>query len=421
MRKVSIVLFSFSLLIACCLLVACSAKKDIAQELKSGIWRATIEIQGRELPFNFEVAKSGSGDVNIHLMNADERILLDEVTVKSDCVDIVLHVFDANIKARIKGDTLQGLFIKNYTKDYRVPFQAVYGQSYRFAKSANHLDLPDFTGKYEVKFIHEQDTTPAIAIFHQQEDSVTGTFLTPTGDYRYLQGNVVNGTLQLSTFDGNHAYLFTATKLINGTLSGKYYSGKTWMESWIAEKNENATLPDAEKLTYLKEGYDDRISFSFPDVNGNKISLADAKYKNKVVILQLGGSWCPNCMDETKFLNPWYEKNKDRGVEIIGLAYERKDDFTYASNRVKKMVDKMNVSYDFVIAGTDDKEKASLTLPMLNRVFAFPTTIFIGKDGKVKTIHTGFSGPGTGVYYEQFIQHFNETVNELLAENTTLN
>jgi hypothetical protein len=58
---------------------------------------------------------------------------------------------------------------------------------------------------------------------------------------------------------------------------------------------------------------------------------------------------------------------------------------------------------------------------MLNSVIAFPTTIFIGKDGKVKKIHTGFTGPSTGIYYYQFKEHFNETVNELLAEGTALN
>jgi hypothetical protein len=121
-------------------------------------------------------------------------------------------------------------------------------------------------------------------------------------------------------------------------------------------------------------------------------------------------------MDETKFLAPWYKENSNRGVEIIGLAYERKADFTYASERVKKMIDKFNVPYDFVIAGTNNKDAAAKTLPQLNKIVAFPTTIFIGKDGKVKKIHTGFTGPGTGLYYDQFVQHFNETVNELLSE-----
>lgn len=402
------------------LLCGCFAKQKTSNDLKPGMWRATVEIQGKELPFNFEVKRGSGNDVQIYLINAEERLLLDEVNIRGDSIDIGLHIFDANFKAAMKEDTLQGLFIKNFAEDYRLPFLAVHGQSHRFAKGTNQLEIPDFEGKYEVKFIHETDTTPAIAMFKQTRDSVTGTFLTPTGDYRFLQGNVVNGTLQLSTFDGNYAYLFTATKQLDGTLSGEYYSGKTWMETWIARKNDRATLPDAEKLTYLKDGYD-RITFNFPDVEGNNVSLNDEKYRGKVVILQLFGTWCPNCMDETRFLAPWYEENKDRGVEIIGLAYERKDDFNYASSRIKKMRDKLNVTYDFAIAGTDNKDKASETLPMLNKVVAFPTTIFIGKDGRVKKIHTGFSGPSTGNYYEQFKQQFNETVNELLSENGTLN
>ncbi len=402
------------LIIWCILLMGCLSKEHTSVDLKSGVWRATVEIQGKELPFNFEVQRNGNNTV-IYLINAEERLLLDEVKTEGDSVDIGLHIFDANIKARLKGDTLEGLFIKNFAKDYRLPFKAVHGQWHRFAEGTNPLDIPDFSGKYEVKFVHEADTTPAIAIFKQVKDSVTGTFLTPTGDYRFLQGNVVNGTLHLSTFDGNYAYLFTASKQLDGSLAGEYYSGKTWKESWTAHRNDNASLPDADKLTYLKEGYD-RVDFNFPDVNGNNVSLHDDKYKNKVIVLQIFGTWCPNCMDETKFLAPWYQENKTRGVEIIGLAYERKADFTYASNRVKKMVDKLNVSYDFVIAGTDDKDKASETLPMLNRVVAFPTTIFIGKDGKVKKIHTGFAGPSTGIYYEQYKEQFNQTINELLAE-----
>jgi thiol-disulfide isomerase/thioredoxin len=295
----------------------------------------------------------------------------------------------------------------------------VYGQGYRFEKAKNENGVPDFSGKYSVDFIFEADTTPAIGIFKQVGDSVTGTFLTETGDYRYLQGNVSNGMLQLSTFDGNHAYIFTASKGQDGKIIGEFYSGKTHMEFWEGIRDDNAQLADPESLTFLKKGFE-KIEFSFPDVNGKKIGLNDEKYKNKVVILQLFGTWCPNCMDETKFLVPWYKEHQQRGVEIIGLAYERKDDFNYASTRVKKMIEKFNVPYDFVIAGTNNKEKASETLPQLNKIVAFPTTIFIGKDGKVKKIHTGFAGPGTGIYYDQFVEHFNETVNELLGQNLAL-
>jgi hypothetical protein len=118
-------------------------------------------------------------------------------------------------------------------------------------------------------------------------------------------------------------------------------------------------------------------------------------------------------MDETRFLTEWYAKNNHRGIEIIGLAYEQKADFNYASARVKKMKEKLGVPYEVLIAGT--QANASQTLPALNRVIAFPTTIFVGKDGRVKHIHTGFSGPGTGIYYEQQKERFNEIVNQLVT------
>lgn len=404
-----------SLLLGIVMVISCTSKEDAAQSLKNGIYRATITLQQQTLPFTFELTKA-QDQFTVTLQNAEERLLLDEVRVFEDSLHITLHIFDATIKARVEGDSLNGVFIKNSVANYKLPFKAKYGQSFRFAEYTNQPSTVDFTGKYSVTFLHEQDTTLAIGIFKQQGDHVTGTFLTPTGDYRYLEGNVINETMYLSTFDGNHAYIFTARKQTDGTLTGDYRSGKVWHENWVGIPNENAALPDAESLTYLKEGYD-KIEFSFPDVNNKVVSLTDEKYKNKVVILQIGGTWCPNCMDETKFLAPWYDANKQRGVEIIGLAYEQKPDFDYASARVQKMQKKLHVGYDYLIAGTNDKAQASTTLPMLNKVMAFPTTIFIGKDGKVKRIHTGFSGPGTGIYYDQFVQHFNETINELLAEN----
>jgi thiol-disulfide isomerase/thioredoxin len=393
------------------ILVGCSKP-----ELKTGTWRGVIDIQGHDLPFNFEVIKDAQGGYDASLINGSEKLLLDEITFDHDSVVFTLHIFDSELKAKIEGDSLVGFFIKNYEKNYRLPFKAAFGQDFRFEKSNSASGSVDFTGKYSVTFTSKTDTTHSVGIFKQTNNDVEGTFLNPTGDYRYLQGSVVNGKLMLSTFDGNHAYVFEATKQSDSTLVGDYWSGKSGYEKWVAAKNENAALVDLENLTILKEGFT-KIDFSFPDVNGKKISPADETFKNKVVILQLSGTWCPNCMDETKFLTTWYDENKDRGVEIIGLAYERKDDFTYASGRVKKMQEKLGVHYPYVIAGTNDKEKASKTLPMLNRVMAFPTTIYIGKDGNVKHIHTGFSGPGTGIYYEQFKQRFNEIVNELLSEN----
>lgn len=381
----------------------------------TGTWRAVVEMQGQELPFTFELQKN-EGTYKAIIQNAEERLVLDEVRVQDDTLVMVLHIFDAEIRAKIDDGTLKGSFVKNYDLALTIPFRATKGETHRFAK-AGAAEV-DFTGKYAVTFTSPKDTIQAVGIFKQQNNEVTGTFLTPTGDYRYLQGNVVEDQLMLSTFDGNHTYLFTA-KQQGDSLVGDYYSGKSHHETWIGVKSETASLPSEESLALLKEGYD-KIEFSFPDVNGNKISPQDEAFKNKVLILQLFGTWCPNCMDETRFLAEWYKNNKDRGVEIIGLAYERKDDFTYASERVKKMQEKLSVDYPFVIAGVNDKVKAAATLPMLTKVVAFPTTIYIDKDGKVKKIYSGFSGPGTGIYYEQFKESFNQTINELLSEQTPL-
>jgi thiol-disulfide isomerase/thioredoxin len=406
MRFVALLLSGF-------LLISCSEKST---ELKSGMWRGVLEIQGEELPFNFEVKGTNGSKQSVVIQNADERLELDEISVNGDSINIVLHVFDAYLRGVIKGDSLVGLFNLNYDPSYKVPFKAKFGQDFRFITPEKNQVTKNFTGKYDVQFFNAKDTSRAIALINQEGDQATGSFLTSTGDYRYLQGSVINDTLRLSAFDGNHAYLFEIVQPNDSTLAGGHWLGKGRFRNWAGKKNENAKLPDAESLTYLKEGYD-KIEFSFPDVNGNAVTLNDERFKNKVVILQIFGTWCPNCMDETKFLTPWYDANKDRGVEIIGLAYERKPDFAYASERVKKMKAKFGVNYEYLIAGVNDNVKAAETLPMLNKVVAFPTTIFIGKDGKVKHIHTGFDGPGTGIYYEQFKERFNTIVNELLSEN----
>ena len=393
------------------LFYGCSA--TTRKEIKTGWWRGEITLQGQKLPFNFEVTRNTEGEYNASLKNLSEMLKLDDINFQDDSVIFRMHIFDAELKAKMEGDSLKGFYIKNFEKNYRLPFRAAADQNFRFSNTSS--TEPDFSGKYAVTFTNPDESTVAVGIFKQTKEGLEGTFLTPVGDYRYLEGNVEDGQLNLSTFDGHHAYLFTATKS-GDTLRGDYWSGRGFHQTWVAIKDDSAKVPDAESLTYLKKGYD-KIDFNFPDMGGNKVSPSDERFKNKVLILQIFGTWCPNCMDETKFLTQWYKDNQDRGVEILGLAYERNDNFEYASGRVKNMKTKLGVDYDFVIAGTYDKKKASETLPMLNEVLAFPTTIFIGKNGKVKYIRTGFEGPGTGIYYDRFKQRFNDMVNELLSED----
>lgn len=381
--------------------------------LKEGVWRGEITAQGNEIPFNFEVMKK-EGVYSIDLVNGDERLKIDEVNILGDSLFFNMHIFDISIRARMQGDSLRGVYSKNYAENYVLPFRAVYGKIGRFDQVSSS---DAFNGTWETTFYDEEGKeTGAVGIFKRRDSVLTGTFLTKTGDYRFLDGYTEKDTMHLYTFDGNHIYKFKAFKESDSLLRGEYWSGKTSYKTFVSVRNDSARLPDANSLTFLKEGYE-RIDFSFPDLNGEQVSLSDPKYQDKVVILQIFGTWCPNCMDETRFLSDWYRKNADQGVEIIGLAYEVKPDFDYARDRVLTMKDKLNVPYDFLIAGTSTTQSASESLPMLNRVMSFPTSIIIDRQGTVRRIHTGFSGPATGVYYEEFVDEFNRFMKELLEES----
>ena len=358
--------------------------------IKKGIWRATLNIQDQVLPFLMEVSDSN----RIAIMNGEERIAV-TASLEGDSVTIPMHIFDTEIRAKLKGETIDGVWQKNYVEDYLIPFQAKYGEESRFLEEGAGPTV-DISGKWSVVFTESSGKSyDAVGVFEQKGTKLSGTFLTTTGDYRFLEGVARGNNLLLSAFDGEHAYLFSGEVEGDSITKGDFWSGKFSHETWKGVRNEKASLPDADSLTFLKNGYS-KIDFSFPDLDGDTVSLSDEKYQNKIVILQLFGTWCPNCLDETLFLSDWYKKQRKEDVSIIGLAYERKPDFNYAQKRVQKMVDRLDVPYDFLIAGTSDKAEAAKTLPMLNTVMSFPTTIFIDKEGKVRKIHTGFSGPWYG-------------------------
>ena len=388
--------------------------------MQAGVWRATLTTElGAEIPFNFEVSDS-LGKKQFDIINGKERFRVDEIIFKNDSVYIQMPLFDSEIKAVFDGENLVGNWIKHLaSKDVTMEFKAEPSASWRFFKTKVTTEK-NVSGRWSTTFISQdnKDTTVAVGEFEQTGTRLTGTFLTTTGDYRFLEGTVSDDKLYLSCFDGSHAYLFTGKLQNDSTIvNGSFYSGLSSVENWTAKKDEHAILPDAYSLTALKPGYS-TLDFSFPDLNGKKISLSDAKYKNKVVVVQFFGSWCPNCMDETAFLSPLYKEYKDQGLEIIGLAYERSADFDIAKRNVERLKKRFDVTYDLLLTGyINDRKEVVKSLPMLNNFEAFPTTIIIGKDGQVKKIHTGFSGPGTGNYYTEFIKEFKKNIKIQLADN----
>jgi thiol-disulfide isomerase/thioredoxin len=396
------------------MILSCEWRRETEAELpEQGIWRGILHLQGQELPFNFSVNRPETG-LEIVLMNGEERIGLDEVELYRDSIHIPMQIFDAQIQATFTEHSMTGVWRKNYAKDYIVPFSARSGDSIRFMDRQND-PVYDINGRWEVYFLSGSDSSLAVGIFRQEKNKVEGTFLRSSGDYRYLDGLMDGDSVKLSTFDGEHAYLFKSKMVSRDTIKGTYWSGKTWNQSWVAIRNYAITLPDPDSLTFLKPGYD-RIEFELPDLHGKMVSLDNPRFENKVVIIQIFGTWCPNCLDETRFLASWYNKNRDRGAEIVALAFEKKDDINYARERIQRMKEKFNIDYQFLFGGRSDNSVAAAVLPMLNTVVSFPTMIIIDKKGRVRKIHTGFYGPGTGERYEEFVKEFNIFMNKLLEE-----
>jgi thiol-disulfide isomerase/thioredoxin len=199
-------------------------------------------------------------------------------------------------------------------------------------------------------------------------------------------------------------------------VNGKLYSGPTYVANWTANRDAAAILPDAYSLTKLKGG-ETRLNFKFPDTEGELVSIDDDRFKNKVVIIQFLGSWCPNCMDETAFLSPFYKEYKNKGVEIIGLAYERYAEPDKAKKAVGNLMNRFHVDYPVLLTGSTNKPAEVLkSIPQLANFSAFPTTIIIDKKGEVRSIHTGFDGPATGQAYLDYKREFEEKINVLLNE-----
>lgn len=391
-----------------------------AGKLKNGVYRAVIilrEDEKVEVPFNFEVKTKGKKQVII-IRNADERIVVDELSLKGDSVNFFMPVFDTEFRTKRIGDTLQGLWINHYkTNGNKLKFKAVLGEQKRFLFNAGKPN-PLFEGKWEVAFSPgTKDESKAIGVFHhvEQTDYVTGTFLTETGDYRYLEGMRDGNRLHLSCFDGSHAYYFTADLNADKELKGKFYSGASWLENWTGKPNESYQLTNADSITRVvnKEA---KIDFTFPDLNGKMVSLNDAAYKNKAVIIQVMGSWCPNCMDESAYLAQVYKANRAAGLEIIALAFEKTSDLARSQKLLTRLKLRFGMEYEILITGQSGREKASAMLPALSGITAFPTTIFLNRQHQVAKIHTGFSGPATGIEYELFKEKTEAFIKKLLSE-----
>ncbi len=399
------------LLVSGLILGSCSSEDDGNHHLV-GQWRFELDLGEQRLPFLVTMTDDSAG-ISMVVHNGTEQVKAALVEVKGDCLMVQMPVFNTAIHATLNSDsTLTGHYIDfSRQGDYRIPLKGYRGVSERFPKEQQ--PSVDVSGRWSVGFSpNTPDAYPAVGEFQQQGSLVTGTFLTTTGDFRFLEGVVAGDSLFLSGFDGSHAFLFQA-HVEKDSMSGGFWSGNHWSERWEGVRNEEARLPDPENLTMLMPAYQ-RFEFTFPDLEGTMVSSRE--FSGKVTIVQIMGSWCANCRDETAYLIDLHERKSSEGLAVVALAFERGKDDAERKKNLRRLRDHMAVPYPLLLAGSSSKAEASAKFSMLNNVVSFPTTLFLDRKGRVRRIHTGFSGPGTGQHYIEFTSRTEELVNQLLEE-----
>jgi len=389
-----------------------SCQNKPSDRLKQGEWLGFLQLNADvRLPFNFEVTSGHS----LQITNADEVILVDDISYQKDSIRIQMPVFEGYFQVKLSDERMVGVYV-NESMNMEIPFEADFAIKERF-ETQNSPQI-NVAGNWEVLFTPKGDGEgyAAKGVFEQQGKRVTGTFQTKTGDYRYLEGVVDGDQLKLSTFDGAHAYLFLAT-VKDSTLQGVFYSSTTWQADFEAQRNEDFQLPDANTLTTFNDAYE-RLEINFPDEKGQLVSLTDPQFKDKVVVVQLMGTWCPNCLDESTYFTEFYKNNADKDIAFVALAFENAKTEALAFAAIKRLKDRLGITYPILLAqhGGSDKLAAHKKLPMLSEVMSYPTTIFLDRTGTVRKIHTGFNGPATGEKYVAFKKEFNSYLDELLAE-----
>jgi len=387
--------------------------------VKPGQWRGILQLNDTtELPFTFTIDwRPTETDIiwSLTVVNGEEKIKVRDFKFDADSVWWTMPVFNTKFRCKRESDTtLSGEWNNTAAgKPYVLKFRAVYGQL-RFPVVPLCVGFYDFDGKWECTFSPgEKNQSKAIGLFNLGNSGMyTGTFATEFGDYRFLEGAYTDcEEIMLSVFDGQFCMLFRA-KMTGDSIQGEYWSGKYYHETWKGKRNDTFELRNPDELTWAKDSTD--VDFTFNDLNGKPVSLSD--YRGKVVIIQIMGTWCPNCLDETAWMQETYKKYNSQGLEIIGLAYERKGDTATQNAAIRRIRDRFGVTYTLLNTGKSGKDSASASLPFISGIFCFPTSIYIDKNGNVRRIHSGYNGPATGAYYQRDSEEALRFIQQLLAE-----
>lgn len=371
------------------------------------VWRGVFELVGGQMPVTCILQND-----RLIVKNDREELSFLAIDGGSDSLVFTSEFFNGRFQLWEEGNTMTGLWINDkYDARRTIPVRFEKGIPYRFSVSKT-ADV-DISGEHALLF-HNPDSTidSTILVIEQNGHKVCGSVLTETGDYRWLEGVVRNDSVYLSTMDGAHAYLFYGA-IEGDEINGIFAAGTTWKQSWTAYIDQSFGLRSPEAITKLQQ---DSFTFSFPDAEGNVVSLDDERFANKVVLVTIMGTWCSNCLDESLFLKKVRDQYPASELEIVALDFELVSDSAKAIKNIQRHVDGLGIDYPVLLASlSTNKAKASSLLPSLNGVFSYPTLIVLDRNHEVVRIHTGFNGPATGKErYQEFESSYLALINSLV-------
>ena len=367
-----------------------------------------FKVEDKSIPCRIEL----KSDVQWEIVNGAERIPIEIKWGKDSTFKSSLPLFNTYFEGKKEKGILTGEWVDpTRTGDYRIPFQII-GNKIREFDTKVHIPV-----HLKYKIVYEDDSVPAILDMAvvKEEYVVYGTVLTETGDYRYLQGEPFeNNRFYLSAFDGTHLF-YLAAQLVDNKIEGVFMSGKHYMAKFKGEADANFELREADELTWMKNPKE-VLKLKLDADAKTERSFGEKDWKGKVTLVQIMGTWCPNCTDESRFVKSMYEKYSVQGLQVIPVSFERGTDKQVSFTRINSQAKQMALPYPVYLgSGAESPQKsAAIVFAQLNHVMSFPTLILIGKDGKVKKVWTGFYGPGTGVHYIEHTKEIEKAVEKEL-------
>ena len=378
------------------------------QALLTGRWRAVLDVAGGALPFELAVTGQGGGFVaaicNGHQCADQAAVTVDGGRVLFDIAD-----YAAAISAERRGDSLVGVYQNVGRNGPRsIPFRASRGAWPRTKAPASVL------GSWDAWYITDQRRSPRVLHFSGGAEGLEGAVTSNTGDLGLFWGGGTADSFSVARLDGVSVYLLVG-RLDGDTLRGVFHAGLRTQTPFVAVRTTGAphlTAPTA--LTSADTTTPFR--FSFPDLKGRQVSQSDPRLAGKVVLVDIFGSWCVTCHEATPDLLDLYRQYRPRGFEILGLGYEVTGDSTKDNPQIRRFRDKFAIPWILLHAGASVVEETAASLPQLRGFTAYPTTLFLGRDGRIREVYAGFRGPATGVQHTKQLEDYRRIIERLLAE-----